>query len=842
MLVDEVREDITRALASGSPVVLTAPTGSGKSTRVPLFLEEATGGAVLVIEPRRVACRSLATWVAEQRGEAVGGSIGYRVRFDDASGPSTRVLYATPGVALRMLRQGGTLPFRAVMVDELHERSWQVDLVVALLMRRRQHERDLGVLMASATLEAVPLAEKLGATIVEARGRQFPVEVEHEDAPSSPTTRDVELRVAAAVQRAREREDSGDVLVFLPGKGEIERCRRALLDAGIPAEHLVAVHGGVPPKVLAAAFRQGHARRVYLATNVAETSVTLPGVRTVIDVGLVRQLVHRAGRSVLALVPASRASLEQRAGRAGRVAPGRCVRLFSSRHSPEVSTPPEVTRVELDDLLLEAAACGLPARDLDAAPFPTPLPAFAVDRAWRRLRESGALDEDGRLTALGERLSSIPLAAAEAGVLLDPPPGLASTVADVSSLLDLEQDLLLPAGALGSAREDVELAREDLLGGSPHEVDALLRCLRRGDARRHGLHAAALDGARQRAKAFRALLDVRPRSPTDDEGAFPPWDDVAAHLLSRLPEAGFVLRPRALRPSRAGTAGKGGFAVERDPWANGSVEVEVRRWAPPGDPKAERERPTAGVLLQHTWLEGGARRAAVGRGWMMLPCAPRVLAAAGLGEERTAEPSLRGDGRRAPRLVARVERVLADVVLEEREKVLSGPPLLNAAARLLAEGRWLKREGARDLLEDDLHLWGLLWRWPADDVDVTRLSAGSEPPADVAAWTLERLTALGAHEAEDLALVDVADLRPALTSLFGVDDDTLARLAADFPRIWEYQGARYQVVVDPGQRRVTLEPEDKKAKKAREPTAAVLPRFRGFSVRHRQASRVVTLR
>ncbi|MCA9655437.1 MAG: ATP-dependent RNA helicase, partial [Myxococcales bacterium] len=458
MPVDAVRPRLEQALSGGAVLVVAAPTGSGKSTRIPGWLADARPGPVLVVEPRRVACRALATWVAAQRGGVLGDEVGYRVRFDDRSGPSTRILFVTPGVALNRLAERGTADLAALMVDELHERSWEIDLVVALARRARARGSEARLLLCSATLDTEAITQRLDAVCIEAQGRRFPVQIEHRG-EGLPTPRELEPRVVAAVDETLRHGPAGDVLVFLPGKGEIERCARAL--AGRPVT-VCPVHGGLPPEQLTRAFAEAPGRRVFLATNVAETSLTLPGVTTVIDAGLVRRRQHQAGRSVLALVPISRASMDQRAGRAGRVAPGRCVRLWGARFEPERVTPPEIERVELDDLVLRAAACGLPAPELADAPWIDPPPEFALRAAVARLREAATLDAEGRLTAVGRARARLPVSAFAARIVVDPPLALAGTVADVVALMELGRDLLLP----GAPADGEDEARRELFGGA----------------------------------------------------------------------------------------------------------------------------------------------------------------------------------------------------------------------------------------------------------------------------------------------------------------------------------------------------------------------------------------
>ena len=288
--IDASRDALAAALSTPGerPVVVVAPTGSGKSTRLPLWLDAWGHGPVLVIEPRRVACRALAGFLREAVPEA---RVGYRVRFEDVSDASTRILFVTPGVALRLLT-AAELPFRSVLFDEFHERGLEVDLALCVLRARQAPPR---LVLTSATVEGPQLAARLDATLVEAMGRSYPVTIEHEAAPDAPTSRDLIPRLHTAL--ARLPDDDGDALVFLPGKGEIEAAQREL--AGLAAARgisLLPLHGSQSAAESARALRPTTGRRVVLATNVAETSLTLPGITRVIDSGLERRRQHRAGR------------------------------------------------------------------------------------------------------------------------------------------------------------------------------------------------------------------------------------------------------------------------------------------------------------------------------------------------------------------------------------------------------------------------------------------------------------------------------------------------------------------------------------------------------------------
>ncbi|OIP30315.1 MAG: hypothetical protein AUK47_25435 [Deltaproteobacteria bacterium CG2_30_63_29] len=814
-------------------LVVVAPTGSGKSTRLPVWMHAQLGGPILVVEPRRVACRSLATYLAEQRGEAVGEHFGYRVRFDDCSGPRTQILFVTTGVALRLLASDDW-PFVAVLIDEFHERSWEVDLVVTLLMGPHRASQGQPLVFTSATLDVGPLTTALDAEALETHGRSYPVVVSTVDSVAEPSGRDLEVRVCDALAESLREfpEDRGEILVFLPGKAELERTAGAL--QGLARQHdleLVPVHGTLPPEQLMRAFRPGSGRRrVFLSTNVAETSVTLPGVTLVVDSGLERRRIHRGGRSALALVPISQASMEQRAGRAGRVAAGRCVRLWSRAYRAKAETTPEIERVELDDLLLRAAACGLFGGAFDAARWVSAPPAFAVERARERARRRGTLDADGRLTKRGHSLLHLPVGALEAMLLVDPPPALAGGLADLVALLERSGDLFLPLPSAEAERQTLAEAREALLSGVGDEVFAQLRALRFGHPRRHGLHGTRLSEARALSARLRADLGAPPDPTLDLE--LPDPDALVAHLLERWPEAGFVMRPRAQKVK----GGKEQRGVDSKPWSNGELELQVRDWEPPYPARDERRTPpTCGLLLGHFWLAAtGTQVRGIGR--LLLPCSPRRLFDAGLGEVEVEAAKLVKE-RGNVHVVASVRRSLAGVVLHAEEQELEGVPLRTAVAGLILEGRLFK--GAAAAFLDQLHLWRLAATWP--DAEWRRAGAAA-PSGEPVVFLQQRLEQLGLESCADLSLLNAGDFLVDLEAELGAPAWELEKLATDFPREWSHQGRNYGCTVRPLQRKVILEPLNGEAKRAPEPAAQFVPRFRGFSVEYVKASRRVMIR
>jgi ATP-dependent helicase HrpB len=411
--IDDCLPAIVEAVAARGAAVVEAPPGAGKTTRVPRALLDLgpRDREIWVLEPRRLPARLAATRVAGELGERVGETVGYSVRFDEAAGPGTRLRFITEGLFVRRLLAAPRLPEVGVVVlDELHERHVATDLALAWLRRLRETDRpDLAVVAMSATLDADPVADFIGGEIVRSEGRLFDVAVEHLPAADD---RPLAVQVAGAVRRVLREDKDGDLLVFLPGAGEIKRAQAALAELpGIGNLAVLPLHGEMPLEDQARAVRPGDRRKIILSTNVAESSVTIEGVTAVIDSGLARQAAHSpwTGLPTLALARISQAAATQRAGRAGRTRPGRALRLYT-RHDFEQrprETEPEIARADLTELALVLATLGV--GDADALAWLDPPPATAWGTARELLRRLGAVDPAGRLTDVGRRMSRFPV-------------------------------------------------------------------------------------------------------------------------------------------------------------------------------------------------------------------------------------------------------------------------------------------------------------------------------------------------------------------------------------------------------------------------------------------------
>lgn len=493
--VEACVEQVQAALAGPHrAAVLQAPPGAGKTTVIPLrllgepWLTGDDDDKIVMLEPRRLAARAAARRMAQLLGDEVGGVVGYRTRDDRRTGPRTRIEVVTEGILTRRLQHDPSLPgVGLVIFDELHERNLQADLALAFALDARRSLRpDLRVLAMSATLDTTKVGALIGdeTPVVTSEGRRHPVEVRW--APLAPKQRLVD-GVPPAVRRALHDEE-GDLLVFLPGAGEITRVQRVLEGDLPPGVDVRPLFGALPVAAQDEALQPSpHGRRrVVLATDIAETSLTVEGVRVVVDGGLARRPRYdaRTGLTRLHTAPASKASAEQRTGRAGRLGPGVAYRLWSklehAARRPQAA--PEISEVDLAGFALDLAIWGSDAGELPLLDQP---PRRTLDEARQLLRRLGALDGDHRPTDIGRRMADLPLH-----------PRLAHLVVRAVALGASEA---ATACALAALLED-----RDVLRGHPDElpVDAAerVRLIVDGSARHHLADRNALAGARRRAQ------------------------------------------------------------------------------------------------------------------------------------------------------------------------------------------------------------------------------------------------------------------------------------------------------------------------------------------------------
>ncbi len=465
--VREALPALSAALQAGN-AVLVAPPGAGKTTLVPLHLLGQAPGRIVMLEPRRLAARAAATRMSALLGEAVGGTVGYRTRLDSAVSAATRVEVVTEGLLVRRLQSDPGLDgVGLVILDEIHERALAADLALALCLDlQRQLRPDLRLLAMSATADGARFSALMQATVVESAGRMFPVSVQHARRDVA-SPRDLPGAVAGAIRDALAAHD-GDVLAFLPGMGEIRRAQAGLEGCGAL---VLPLHGDLPPAEQDLALRPAEGRRVVLATSIAETSLTVPGVRVVVDGGWRRtpRLDPATGLTRLATLRISRAAADQRAGRAGREAPGVAIRLWSEALHRGLAPfdRPEIMEAELSGLVLDCLAWGtLP----EALPFPDPPAAGPLAAARALLAELGATAA-GAITPAGRRMAELGAHPRLAAMMLAARSAAEQALAaDLAALLE-ERDPLRDR----EAPSDVALRLEALAGRRDADRGALSR-------------------------------------------------------------------------------------------------------------------------------------------------------------------------------------------------------------------------------------------------------------------------------------------------------------------------------------------------------------------------------
>ncbi len=529
----EIDQRLRATLATHKRLVLTAPTGSGKSTQVPQMLLDGGllgAGQAIVLQPRRLATRMLASWVAQARGVNLGGEVGYRMRLDNVASAATRICYVTEGILLRqMLADPQLKGVSALIFDEFHERHLYGDISLARALQIQETARpDLIVIVMSATLNVGAVEKYLQpCAVLASQGRTYPVVVEYLPRPAGagPVW---ELAVREAQRLVRENPE-GDLLVFMPGAYEISRTVQAARDKLGPQFVVFPLHGELPPGEQDAAVARYERRKVVVATNVAETSLTIDGVRLVIDSGLARipRFDPHRGINTLLIEKISRAAADQRTGRAGRTAPGHCLRLWTA-HEQEArpfQELAEVKRLDLAEVILTLKASGV----IDAKNFrwlEAPA-ARALERAETLLRDLGAIDgATGAITALGRRMLAFPAHPRYARMLLAAREyGCVRPVAAIAALTQ-GRDLLMR-----QALKSAEGGRSEIFDDEEQsDFFVLLRAWRYAErngyhperCRRAGIHAQA---ARQVGPLFEQFLRIAGEEGLDTSDM--PFDNAA---------------------------------------------------------------------------------------------------------------------------------------------------------------------------------------------------------------------------------------------------------------------------------------------------------------------------
>ncbi|MET0389557.1 MAG: helicase-related protein [Polyangiales bacterium] len=763
--IHALRPQLEAALQAG-PVVVSSPTGSGKSTEVPRWC----GGRVLVVEPRRIACRSLAARVAELEGSTLGEAVGYMVRDEHVANAATKIIFATPGLVLRSraLLDGAD----CVILDEFHERSLDVDLLLGLLLRARRAK----LVIMSATLDGDRIAAHVGGQHLTAAGRAFPVAIRYlPSGPVYPHATDLPARVQSALSAAEG--DPGDVLVFLPGKSEIEACMAALRGR----YELRPLHGGLGLREQQRAFDKTSQRKVVLATNVAETSLTIPGIGVVIDSGLARQTRYHDGRGYLVLGSIADDSAAQRAGRAGRTAPGMCYRLWSSNAQLAPTTPPELHRESLVPLVLTAAAWGAKVEDLPLLDMPKP---HALEDARRELRAWGALQDDAAaLSGQGAQLFALPLDPAQASLLL-----AAREHGCLDDMIDLVA--VLSVGRQLFDRGTTDLPPDDDLRAAGCDATAAIRALRAQDPSRHGASSFVVREARQARARLRRLSGLQEDAATSGEVQ-----------REALIAAALAADPRLCHVSR-------GRGRERF-FSNGGTELELAR-----ESAAHRSPKLEAVIALETRAFGAGRDARI-----LITCAMPLplttVARTGLGEDRVGPVQLeRG------RITATLERVYAGRVIAEREDTPVGALARAALVTLLMRGSLFR--DAITTTRERLARTALAAALERRNKPGAA-AAPAPPPQSLEAWLTQRVETLGVESGDDLALLSASDfLAP------DVPYELRSTLDEQYPLMVSVGDATYRAEYDVERGQVLLQMI--KGSRRDAPPLAYLPKFPGLRI------------
>jgi len=538
----DIEQDIVDLLPTSRRLILQAPTGSGKSTQVPQMLLDhglLGEGQVIILQPRRLATRLLAARVARERRTELGGEVGYQIRFDHVAGPETRIKYVTEGILLRQMIQDPALRgVQTLIFDEFHERHLYGDITLARALDLQEKERpDLNIVLMSATLQAGLLERYLDPCLVlSSTGRVFPVTIEHAARRTDPRNSPIWEEAADAFAAYVRAGETGDVLVFMPGGFEIQQTLQEIRHRAESKGYvLLPLHGELTPKDQDAAVAQYEQPKVVVATNVAETSLTIDGIRLVIDSGLARipRYDPHRGINTLLIEKISQASADQRAGRAGRTAPGRCIRLWTLQEHQErpAHELPEIKRLDLAEVVLTLKAGGV--ESLRDFRWLEPPPPQSLQDAEVLLSDLGALDHQGRITALGRSMLAFPVHPRYARMLLAARDYGCVYQAALVAALTQGRDLLLR----NPGREVVSL-REDLLG---HEAESdfwwLVRAwnyamkneFRLDACRRLGIHAQT---ARQIGPLHRQFLEIAEKEGLDTTRTAPPDEALRKCILT----------------------------------------------------------------------------------------------------------------------------------------------------------------------------------------------------------------------------------------------------------------------------------------------------------------------
>ncbi|WP_299493982.1 helicase-related protein [uncultured Shewanella sp.] len=816
--IDSLRSEFLYLLKNHH-LVVESETGSGKSTRLPLWSSQlmiaGKKARVLVIEPRRVACLALSEFVSSKDAQAdlaldTAINVGYSIRFDSTVVPATQVAFVTPGVALRWLNENDLADFDVIVFDEFHERRWDTDLLLAILKQRGKHK----LVLTSATMNIAALIVYLKTNQdVEVRhlkvsGRQFPVETFYQSSKSDvlPELNDIEIKVKKAIEQIINIEYlTGDILVFLPGKREInnceQHCRSLLYEAGFSSAIL---HGGINHDKQKSVLVQASSRRVIFSTNVAETSLTIPGVAAVIDSGLERRTLQRNGRTVLSLSRISHVSSEQRKGRAGRTQHGVCIRLWGRHAVLDVDSQPELMRNDLVEPMLAAAAIGY---KLSILEFIDVLPKKTLSKAYETLIKMAAIEQNGKITLHGKKLFPLPIDTLFSHLISAMDNEIHKGIMiDLVAALSVGKKLI----TLPSSIQD----RQALIQWEPLNCDAMLliKVMRQAVPDYLRVDLILLNEAKQLASQICLQLNVDKQEMIINETLREKW---LLNVIKAFPELAFVRREKRYQSL-----------------GNGFSEIQIgqsSRFMAELISEEGQANPLAAVVFDQFSLVGKGVKQTVNFANCMAPISLNILVEAEVGKECVSDSS----SAHQPDKVFFV-RHYAGRVIGSRIGSVKGDQLLESIVGSILSGTVFPHLAIK--IERDIDAWNI-WlqlkrkqqKHPVDNFLTV------QDPLCVKSHLKRKLLELGVESVDDLELLDESDL-----FFDGIPDWERDEFDSLYPQILILPELTLDVEYSPNNNCVTL--LYVKGSRKRGPKRWELPRWSGWRIKYKKASRVVEIK
>ncbi|ANP76306.1 DEAD/DEAH box helicase [Vibrio crassostreae 9CS106] len=790
LLPIDAYQNVFHEQIANSHLVVEAETGSGKSTRLPLWASQ--HGRVLVVEPRRIACTSLAKYLAQQSGEKLGSKVGYAIKLESEYNEQTNVVFVTPGIALRWLSEDGLASFDVIVVDEFHERRWDIDLLVAILKQKESHR----LVITSATIEGERLADYLDANRISCEGRTYQVEIEHRanESRTLPDSRHLGQRIVEEVNHQLI-ASSGDMLVFLPGKKEIVQCEQAL--AKNPDIQVVKLHASVSDKERDSALsgRNIHTegnglRKVILATNVAETSLTIPDIGVVIDSGLERRTVQRNGRATLMLKSISRASAKQRAGRAGRVMDGVCVRLYGEHAALELVTPPELQREELTEPMLAAACCGSP---LESLSFLDPIPEKSLNSATQTLLTMEAINADHQVTEHGKKLYPLPIDALYADIVTR-----IKTKALKEAMVDLTAALSVPARLyqLPNNAEHLEaLAQQEKEGC---DLSLLIQIVRGREYPHLDIDQQALNEAQGLAKQMREVFEL----PQLEVASRFQRIELLKTIVNLHPELVFVRRLK-----------------RKEAFANGVLEVVL------GRQNRFPDNAQAMLVLDTHSLPGRGVKQTLTLATVTTPIPLELLIDAELGEWEQGETVVNDDG-----VFTEMALVYAGRTITTKLVAAEGQLSLKPIVDLVLNGEQLP--GFAKARTQEIKHWQLYVKLGLDEQ--TKYTPEIEN-INFELWFIEQLEVLGVTDVSELEMFDHADI-----PFDGIPTWLYSEFSEKYPFALSLADLQLDVEYLPARKLIYVHYQSGSRKLS--PKRWELPTWSGWRIQFKKASRIIDIK